>query len=90
MIDAQTSPMFRVDVIAPSPDALIIVEARFSEFRLRHKRTQRMDVCALTVFWALCFYNISLRRTNPGALQWARESRIARNYAHSSPMVVRS
>jgi hypothetical protein len=44
MIDAQTSPVFRVDVIAPSPDVLIIVEERLSRLHLRHKRPQRLDV----------------------------------------------
>jgi hypothetical protein len=46
MIDAQTSPAFRVEVIAPSPDVLIFVGVRFPQRRLRHKRTQRVDVRA--------------------------------------------
>jgi hypothetical protein len=50
MIDAQASPVFRVEVIAPSPDALIIVEERLSRLRLRHKRTHCLVVGALTVF----------------------------------------
>jgi hypothetical protein len=53
--DAQTSPVFRVEVIAPSPDVLIIVEERLSRLRVRHKRAHRLVVRALTVFWAMCF-----------------------------------
>jgi hypothetical protein len=53
-MNAQTSPVFRVEVIAPSPDVLIIVEERLSRLRLRHKRTHRLVVRALTVFWAVC------------------------------------
>jgi hypothetical protein len=62
-MDAQTSPVFRVEVICPIPDVLIIVEERLSWLRLRHKRTHRLVVGALIVFWAVCFYDISLRRT---------------------------
>jgi hypothetical protein len=54
-MDAQTSPAFCIEVIAPSPDVLIIVEEMLSRLRLRHKRTHCFVVGALTVFWALCF-----------------------------------
>jgi hypothetical protein len=43
-IDAQTSPVFRVVVIAPSPDVLILVGGKLSQLRLRHKRTHRVVV----------------------------------------------
>jgi hypothetical protein len=60
--------VFRVEVIAPSPDVPIIVEERLSRLPLRHKRTHRLVVSALMFFWAMCFYCISLLRSK----RWMR------------------
>jgi hypothetical protein len=43
MIDAQTNPKLLAGIIASSPDVLIIIEARLSWLRVRHKRTQRLS-----------------------------------------------
>jgi hypothetical protein len=63
-IDAQTSPVVGVEVIAPSPDALI---CRWGKAFTAPPATQAhtpLGCEGLNVSWAVCFYGISWRRRN--------------------------
>src|SRR3954447_3925650 len=62
-IDVHRSPDFRAEFIAPSPVVSESLGRTLSQRCLRHKRTQRLDASALTVFWAMCLLNITVRRT---------------------------
>jgi hypothetical protein len=54
-IDAQTSPVFRVEVIAPSPDVLAIVGVKAFTAPSATQAHTLFGCSALIVFWAMCF-----------------------------------